>query len=312
MEISERIYLLPKEGNQYKANLHAHTTVSDGKFTPEELKRLYMSRGYSVIAYTDHKLCEPHPELTDDSFVALTGVEIAFGIGRSKSIHICGISRDPLKSIMIPNNVIDDMELVNGGIETLNSENFITTLNHPRWSGMSYDDLVATANVKCMEVANGFEMIQDGYGVSDALYELELRRGRKVYPIATDDSHTESAPGEPGYEYFRGFTMIKAPKLTYDALIFALDAGNFYASCGPTFGDVYIEGSILHVECSAVAGVYAHGTLYSHRAAKIAGGNEITSADLDVTKIIESSEYIFVEIVDAEGKRAWCAPLWLK
>ena len=312
MEISERIYLLPKEGNQYKANLHAHTTVSDGKFTPDELKRLYMSRGYSVIAYTDHKLCEPHPELSDDSFVALTGVEIAFGIGGSKSIHVCGISRDPLKSIMIPNNVADEMELVNGGIKMLNSENFITTLNHPRWSGMSYDDLVATANVKCMEVANGFEMIQDGYGVSDALYELELRRGRRVYPIATDDSHTESAPGEPGYEYFRGFTMIKAPELTYDALIFALDAGNFYASCGPTFSDIYIEGSILHVECSAVAGVYAHGTLYSHRAAKIAGGNEITSADLDVTKLLESSEYIFVEIVDAEGKRAWCAPLWLR
>ena len=32
-------YLLPKEGNFYKANLHCHTTISDGRMTVEETKR---------------------------------------------------------------------------------------------------------------------------------------------------------------------------------------------------------------------------------------------------------------------------------
>ena len=31
--------LLPREGRFYKANLHAHSTVSDGHYTPEELKQ---------------------------------------------------------------------------------------------------------------------------------------------------------------------------------------------------------------------------------------------------------------------------------
>ena len=33
-----KTYLLPGSGFDYKANLHCHTTVSDGKFTPEEIR----------------------------------------------------------------------------------------------------------------------------------------------------------------------------------------------------------------------------------------------------------------------------------
>ena len=36
----KKIYLLPKTGNLYKANLHCHSTVSDGSFTPEELMNI--------------------------------------------------------------------------------------------------------------------------------------------------------------------------------------------------------------------------------------------------------------------------------
>ena len=30
-------YLLPRDGQFYRANLHCHSTDSDGHFTPEEL-----------------------------------------------------------------------------------------------------------------------------------------------------------------------------------------------------------------------------------------------------------------------------------
>ena len=33
-------YLLPSEGNFYTANLHCHSTESDGHFTPDELLRM--------------------------------------------------------------------------------------------------------------------------------------------------------------------------------------------------------------------------------------------------------------------------------
>ena len=67
--------LLPQEGTFYKANLHCHSTLSDGRLTPEELKEHYKANGYSVLAYTDHDMFIPHHELTDESFVALAGFE---------------------------------------------------------------------------------------------------------------------------------------------------------------------------------------------------------------------------------------------
>lgn len=44
--MAERIYLLPQEGNVYKANLHCHTIHSDGHLTPEAVKAAYKEKGY--------------------------------------------------------------------------------------------------------------------------------------------------------------------------------------------------------------------------------------------------------------------------
>ena len=77
-------YLLPPEGQFYKANLHCHSTVSDGRWSPERIKAEYMARGYSVIAYTDHDVLIPHQELTDEHFVALNGYELEVNQHASK------------------------------------------------------------------------------------------------------------------------------------------------------------------------------------------------------------------------------------
>jgi hypothetical protein len=61
-----------------------------------------------------------------------------------------------------------------------------------------------------------------------------------------------------------------------------------------------------------VSGVYVHGELYSHRAALIKGEDCIEYAEINVEKILESSTYLFVQIVDREGKRAWSAPYYIK
>ena len=39
------IPLLPVGENLYKANLHCHTDISDGKMTPEEVKEKYKALG---------------------------------------------------------------------------------------------------------------------------------------------------------------------------------------------------------------------------------------------------------------------------
>ena len=59
--------LLPESG-YYKANLHCHTTISDGEFTPEEIKAAYQKEGYSIVAYTDHDRYRWHKELDGPDF----------------------------------------------------------------------------------------------------------------------------------------------------------------------------------------------------------------------------------------------------
>ena len=58
-------YLLPKDGNFYKANLHSHTNVSDGAFCPQDVKKVYLEHGYSIVAFTDHDVLMPHYDLND-------------------------------------------------------------------------------------------------------------------------------------------------------------------------------------------------------------------------------------------------------
>ena len=69
-------YLLTDKKKYYKANLHCHTTVADGADTPEQMKEAHKAHGYSILAYSDHCIMVPHPELKDDEFLPLTACEL--------------------------------------------------------------------------------------------------------------------------------------------------------------------------------------------------------------------------------------------
>ena len=69
------MYLISPFKKQYKANLHSHSTFSDGKKTPQEMKELYKNNGYSILAITDHEVPKNHSYLTDPDFLMITGYE---------------------------------------------------------------------------------------------------------------------------------------------------------------------------------------------------------------------------------------------
>ena len=69
-------YLVNPNLNQYKANMHGHSTCSDGKLTPLQLKEAYKERGYSVYNFSDHTKVIYHWELADEDFLPLASAEI--------------------------------------------------------------------------------------------------------------------------------------------------------------------------------------------------------------------------------------------
>lgn len=46
--------LFHSSGKWFRGNLHTHTTLSDGRYTPERAAALYRDAGYDFIALTDH------------------------------------------------------------------------------------------------------------------------------------------------------------------------------------------------------------------------------------------------------------------
>lgn len=313
---SEKVWLLPKEGQLHKINMHTHSTVSDGSFTPERLKELYMEQGYSAVAFTDHNKCVPHTELTDENFVALTGVEVAFtakdesGYAR-KIVHINAICREPEKAMTIAPMPLD-YDLINRTIEELNGQNCIVTVNHPVFSVMSTDDLLRLHGMHGMEVYNSIGTMFNNYSDDSAFYEYFLRSGGRAVPIGGDDCHMKYEDDTPCEEYFQGFTVVKAPELSYEALTKGIDAGALFASTGPMFHNLWLEGDMLHVECSPVCGVFVHGKYLSFKAAEMERTDCLTHVVLDISGLRAISPYIWVQLRDTKGKKAWAKPYWFE
>lgn len=76
-------------------DLHCHSNVSDGRFSPAEVVRLAHSNGATVLALTDHDqidgLAEAHTAAQQLGMRLINGVEISV-TWRSRTIHIVGLN----------------------------------------------------------------------------------------------------------------------------------------------------------------------------------------------------------------------------
>ena len=267
-------WLLPEGGRFYKANLHLHTTVSDGRYTPEEVKQKYRERGYSILAFTDHEIFVPHNDLSDGDFLALNAHEIAIneftvrGDRYQRTYHLNFYAKDrktALSPLFSESRVIcksslglitDEMrrydaraeysvESVNALIRLGNENGFFVCYNHPVWSLQNYPDYIGLEGLWGIEVFNQSCVVEDLPDTTIPFDDL-LKAGKDVFPICSDDSHSDP-------DYFGGWTVIRADSLDYDDVIAALLAGNFYSSTGPEIRELSIEDGTLTVRSGDAA-----------------------------------------------------------
>ena len=325
-----RKYLITKDGYFYKANLHCHTNISDGKFSPEQVKTAYKNKGYSVIAFTDHDVFVNHDDLTDEKFLALNGYEMEFNHAEKptdnsrrsgkKTAHFCFIALD--KNMKTPcclhrekyyignskkyvGNTLDDPsiidfereyspECINTVIERCAKAGFFVTYNHPTWSIERYYDYINYKGMNAMEIVNG-ECRAMGYDeYNPRVYDDFLDVGNKIYCIATDDNHTTDG-------MFVGWTMIKAPKLEYNEITKALLEGNFYASEGPEIKDLYVEDGYLCIETSPAREIMFQNSIRRAIRANNEDGKPVTFAKFP---IFDNDGFVRITVIDNEGKHA--------
>lgn len=274
-------FLLPENGQFYKANLHSHSTFSDGQLSPPEMKALYQERGYSIIAYTDHDLMFHHRELNDENFLALSGFEIYANeelpdpnatYADKRVCHLCFVALTPEvkyqvcfhRTKYIEHNIeIWDYaaydpaqpdferaytpECVNEMIRLGREAGFFVTYNHPTWSQESGEQYLQYKGMHAMEMVNGGAMAGGYDDYNPRVYDDMLRNGQRIYCIAADDNHNHYPTDDPRCDSFRGFTMIKADRLDHRLIGQALLNGHFYASQGPEIQSLWLEDRQVHI-----------------------------------------------------------------
>ncbi|MFT4105779.1 MAG: PHP domain-containing protein [Lacrimispora sp.] len=251
--MEERVYLLPKEGEFYKANMSCHTTVSDGKLTPEQIKKAYQSRGYQIAAYTDlGKYCA-HGELHAPDFLALAGFSVDMG---KKGFRINFYDTNPDEMKEEKENCCESLFQGSDCMERMNQLGFLASLSLPYQSMGNYEDYKELEGLSAMEIYNYSNDVRELCGYHPQVYDEMLRCKKKLFCLASDGNRNEYPFEHPLNDSFGGFTKIKAKELTYEAVMEALKKGDFYSSMGPEIHSLYIEGNELVIKTGPVQKIY--------------------------------------------------------
>ena len=332
--------IIKKGKKQFKANLHCHSVISDGKLTPEELKAAYKSHGYSVLAITDHEYPYDHTDLTDNDFLMLTGYEayirpdpkarfkpfeseihinlfardphnIAF-IGFDE--NFCKYEKDPVKREAF--NKIDlgrpreyTVDYVNEFVRVAKENGYICSHNHPFWSLEDWDQIMKYEGFFSVEMCNYGSFVGNRAEYNAQLYDYMLRHGKKIFCHSTDDNHNKYPFDCPKCDSFGGFTMILADELSYDSVFAALENGDFYSSMGPTIEQLIIDGNKVHIETSPAAQI----TMFNGgRNQKTETGTPDAPATVADFVIPDGSPFVRFNVVDFEGRYADTHGFFLK
>lgn len=331
-------YLLPHDRNWYRANLHCHSTCSDGHLTPEQLKEAYKGHGYSVLAITDHEILLDHSDLNDEEFLTITSSEYSIsqwpphypaidGIApdiswnRMKTIHMNIFSKDPhntFQTACAPSSLNQyreryekalqcdgyerkyTVEGINETIRMLNEAGFLVQYNHPNWSLNEREDYIRLEGLWALEILNYATELETGAEYCPYIYDDMTRNGMyHLYCTMGDDNHNNDLTLR---QSFGGSTMIAAKELKYEQIMEALEKGEFYCTSGkdnpPLIHALYVEDNVIKIDCSPATSVFCNGYC---RADRNVNGVDITHAEFPLR---ESDVFFRITVRDKYGNNA--------
>jgi hypothetical protein len=300
-----------------RSAFHVHTTESDGWLTPLIQRRYHAMAEYDVLAITDHDKLTPIPD-NDDTLLVIGGTELSLTAPKSGGpLHVLGIG------ITAQPAVGRDATLAEAAA-AIRAVGGLPYLAHPVWSGLRTDEVDGIEACAGVEIYNASCEVEQDRAHADAHTDVWLSLGHKLHLIATDDTHY------PGYDSFKGWTMVHARERTREAFMEALAAGRFYATTGPRITSLILDDGVLTIRTSPVRSITAlcnppygaqvlagsHGFSYHAKRLRttdgqnlegIVDGEHLTGA---VFRWAPGVRYIRLMITDDKDRRAWSNPIW--
>lgn len=331
-----KIELLPEQWNAYKVNFHCHTNISDGTLSPEEIKQAYKKMGYSAVCFTDHEVLMDHRDLCDGDFIALHGYEVA--IKQNPSAHtglfmpvyhfnLIAKSQNTRKmprffqnNPSFPGNAgtwakscaefdetidttVYDPTWISDYLKAVSEGGFLCVLNHPQWSMQNLNDFLPFQHyLHGIEVFNGACALDGHHDATSIHYEQFLRAGKRLVPTGGDDNHRKEHQG-------LGWTVIKAPSLSYDTLIDSYARGLCYASEGPEILGISIVDDRIVVKTSLAKKIVllSEGRYTQHLSSRTECFTE-ASFPYSPEKM---GSYFRIEVRDADGYYAYSSAYFI-
>ena len=290
-----------RELNPYKANLHTHSTMSDGRFEPAKVIETYAGAGYDVLAFTDHRKSNPVSSYDPRGMTLISGMELHPAGPRGIPWHLLALG--------VPEDFIyPEPENGQAGIDAVHAVGGIVFCAHPYWCGFTSAEVGTLKGILGIEVYNtSTRYIGKEYNMQ--IWDELLDAGFRYTALAVDDMHWE-------HDLFKGWTVILAPDKSPESIFAALRNGDFYASQGPSFERITLENGILSADFSPVLAAIAMRRQKGGYCAAIEDatgpGSEnkpITHLELDVSKFQDN--YVRIQLRDERGRMAWSNPIFV-
>ena len=272
----------------YKGNLHMHTTVSDGKKSPEDAISLYAGEGYDFLSITDHWHVSENG--SRDGVLLFSGCEYDFHHSVLDGIfHIVsvGTAADPaVTRTDTPQQAIDKIHAAGG----------LAILAHPAWSLNTPEQILSLHGIDATEIFNSVSDLPfNCRPYSGLIVDMLAARGLRLPLYASDDAHFYT-----NSDACRSYILVQADERSPHSILSAIRAGRLYASQGPELCVEQKDRRIV-VRCSPVRSIvfFTDAVWNNHRSDV---GNGLTEAVFDAAP---HETFVRVEITDPEGRSAW-------
>lgn len=291
-----------------RGNIHTHSTRSDGTASLADMVGWYRDHGYQFLAMTEHDFRLDPAELAPLSgpgFVLIPGEEVTDSWG-DRPLHanaLCARATVASRS---------HFQRADQGLATMlaqiGAQGGVPLVNHPNfgWS-LDADDLARGASGRyLLEIWSG---LPDVHALGDAVHRSEeaiwddvLASDPDVIPAAVDDAHgLHTGPGGSDGLPGRGWVETFGDETTVEAICDALAEGRLYASNGPSFERIEVQGDTFVVATEDTAAsvdfLGEHGALL----ARVRGARELRYQLAGGEKVVRA------RLVDAQGRHAWTA-----